>query len=364
MSFSHLPLPHPRPDAAQFVKIITGQNTPTRVPIVEYIIDEPVLRAVVTGLLGRPWAPFSPSRAAQAGYCDNFIEFWFRLGYDCVRFETGFDFGAGVVVAPDTAVGGRQRAWLDEHAGVIRSWEDFDRHRWPRIEDADFFVHEYLDAHLPDGMGLLTCHGGGIFEHVSRLFSIEGLCLALCEAPDLVQAVTERVGETLLAYYRRLAGLNNLTAFFQGDDMGFRSQTLIAPNHLRQFFLPWHRRFAQLAHDRGVPYFLHSCGNLDGIMEDLIENVGIDAKHSFEDAIIPVEDFHARYASRIGVLGGVDINILAQAGPDGVRARVRTLMDRCGRQGRYAVGSGNSIPNYIPVENYLAMVDETAGFSL
>ncbi len=33
-------------------------------------------------------------------------------------------------------------------------------------------------------------------------------------------------------------------------------------------------------------------------------------------------------------------------------------MDDCGPRGRYAVGSGNSIPSYIPVENYLAMVDE------
>ena len=80
-----------------------------------------------------------------------------------------------------------------------------------------------------------------------------------------------------------------------------------------------------------------------------------------------MEDFHEKYGARtggrIGVLGGVDINILSQAGPDGVRARTRALMYRCGRRGRYAVGSGNSIPNYIPVENYLAMVDEAAGFS-
>ncbi len=34
------------------------------------------------------------------------------------------------------------------------------------------------------------------------------------------------------------------------------------------------------------------------------------------------------------------------------------LMERCGRRGRYAIGSGNSIPSYVPLENYLAMVDE------
>lgn len=361
MRLNHLPVRNPRPNSRQFLDIVSGRRSGMRVPLVEYIVDEAVLQPVVTNLLGREWAPFPESKER---FWDNFIAFWHRLGYDCVRFETGFSFGFEELFAPDTAKTGRQRAWADEHGGVIRSWEDFERYRWPRAEDADFSVHEYIDAHLPDGMGLLTCHGGGVFEHVSRLFSLEGLCLALCEAPDLVEAVTNRVGEALLAYYGRLAELKNLTALFQGDDMGFRTQTLVAPDDLRRYFLPWHRRFAELAHARGVPYFLHSCGNLSAIMDDLIEDVGIDAKHSFEDAIIPVEDFHARYGSRIGVLGGVDINILAQGGPDAVRARTQELMRTCGAKGRYAVGSGNSIPSYIPVDNYLAMVDEAVGFKL
>jgi uroporphyrinogen decarboxylase len=94
-------------------------------------------------------------------------------------------------------------------------------------------------------------------------------------------------------------------------------------------------------------------------MEDLITNVRIDAKHSYEDAIIPVEDFQARYGDRIGVLGGMDVNRLTMDSPAQVRQRVRFLIETCGSRGRYAVGSGNSIPSYIPVENYLAMVDET-----
>jgi uroporphyrinogen decarboxylase len=93
-------------------------------------------------------------------------------------------------------------------------------------------------------------------------------------------------------------------------------------------------------------------------MEDLIEDVRIDAKHSYEDAILPVEQFQARYGDRIAVFGGIDVNILAGGTPDNVRRRVRELKEVCGSRGRYAIGSGNSIPSYIPLENYLAMVDE------
>ena len=42
----------------------------------------------------------------------------------------------------------------------------------------DFFPFEYISAHLPDGMGLITCHAGGIYEHLSWIMSYEGLCIA------------------------------------------------------------------------------------------------------------------------------------------------------------------------------------------
>jgi uroporphyrinogen decarboxylase len=112
-----------------------------------------------------------------------------------------------------------------------------------------------------------------------------------------------------------------------------------------------------MAHQRGIPYFLHSCGNVFAIIPDLIAG-GLDGKHSFEDAILPAEEFQARFDGQLAVLGGVDINILAGGTPEQVRARVRFLMDTCGARGRFAIGSGNSIPSYIPVVNYLAMLEE------
>ena len=165
----------------------------------------------------------------------------------------------------------------------------------------------------------------------------------------------------MTAFYGHLLDLDNLRAVFPGDDMGFKTGPLVSPADLRTYILPWHKTFAAMAHDRGLPYFLHSCGNLDSIIDDLIDDVGIDGKHSFEDAILPVEDFQARHGGRIAALGGLDVNILSAGSEDDVRRRTRHLMDICGERGRYAVGSGNSIPSYVPVRNYLAMVDEALG---
>jgi uroporphyrinogen decarboxylase len=93
-------------------------------------------------------------------------------------------------------------------------------------------------------------------------------------------------------------------------------------------------------------------------MDALITDIKIDGKHSYEDVIIPVQEFQTRYGDRLAVLGGLDVNILSASTPEQVREKARFLIETCGSRGRYALGSGNSIPSYVPPENYLAMIDE------
>jgi uroporphyrinogen decarboxylase len=133
---------------------------------------------------------------------------------------------------------------------------------------------------------------------------------------------------------------------------------MIAPHHLRQYVFPYHKRLAELAHAYDKLYILHVCGNVEVVMDDLIDDVRIDAKHSFEDVIMPVEVFKAQYGDRIGVVGGIDLDFLCRASAEAVRARVREVLDACMPGGGYTLGTGNSVANYIPVRNFLAMVEE------
>ena len=357
--FPHLPLGRARPDAGRFVDAIMGVRHPEKPPLVEYLIDEALRKPITTEILGRAWVdPVPGDREGLEAYLDNFIAFWHGLGYDFVRFEQSLSFLEHEVLGPDAGQRDGTRHWRDPRRGAIASWEDLEKYPWPSVTLEFMAAYEYLATHLPEGMGLIACHAGGMYEHLAAILSYEGLCYALHDQPDLVAAVSERLGGIMLTFYSRLVELPGLVAVFPGDDMGFRSSTLVPPDVLRRHILPWHQRFAALAHERGLPYFLHSCGNLKGIMDDLIDDVGIDAKHSFENAIMPVADFQTLYGHRVGVLGGVDIDVLGRSSPDEVRTEVRRIIDLCHPRARFAIGSGNSIPSYIPVENYLAMLDE------
>ncbi len=354
-----LPLKKPVPDAGECIAILSGRSRSGVVPLVEYIVDDVVMRPILTQLMGREWVSWGAGRRQQQQYLDNFTAFWHGMGYDFVRFEQSLPLPERTEIIADAAPGSdKERSWPDEHHGTIRTWKEFEEYPWPKVEEFDFSAFEYLDSHLPDGMGLICSHGGGVFEHLSWIMSLEGLSNALFEAPDLVQATADRLGGLMVEFYRQILDLDRLVAVFPGDDMGYRSATMISPSLLRQLVLPWHKRFASMAHERGIPYFLHSCGNIRAIMEDLIAEVGIDGKHSYEDAIVPAPEFQRLYGDRIAVLGGVDLNILSGGSADDVARRTRELIETCGPRGRYAIGSGNSVPSYVPVENYLAMIAE------
>ena len=93
-------------------------------------------------------------------------------------------------------------------------------------------------------------------------------------------------------------------------------------------------------------------------MEELISEVGIDAKHSFEDTIERVEDAKKSYGRHIAVLGGIDVDFLCRATEEQIRLRTRRTIESCQPGGGWCLGTGNSVANYIPLDNYLAMLDE------
>lgn len=289
------------------------------------------------------------------------------LGYDYVRCGVeGFEMPLHRTTIKDTADlerdGGRN--FMDEHRGPITSWQEFEAYPWPDPESVSTRSLEWYEEHLPEDMCVI---GSGGFAHFAEmltwLMGYETLCFSLYDQRDLVAAISKR----LLGFYRhmlsRILAFERVKVVWGSDDMGFRSATLISPDDLREFVLPGHRLMAEMSHAAGRPYLLHACGNLEEIMEDLIEDVRIDARHSFEDTIERVEDVKDKYGDRLALLGGIDMDFLCRADEEQIRRRVRHTLEHCNPGGGYCLGTGNSVANYIPLDSYLVMLDEGRRFS-
>jgi uroporphyrinogen decarboxylase len=126
---------------------------------------------------------------------------------------------------------------------------------------------------------------------------------------------------------------------------------------IREHIIPQYRRVIELIKRAGMPFLWHSCGKIFAIMDDVIA-LGIDAKHSNEDVIAPFDRWIELYGERIGLLGGIDVDLLCQKDVQEIVLEVveKGTRFRDSAHG-YALGSGNSIPEYVPVEGYLAMIE-------
>ncbi len=130
---------------------------------------------------------------------------------------------------------------------------------------------------------------------------------------------------------------------------------MLSPADLREFVFPWHKKIVETIHAAGKPAILHSCGNYTMIFDDLLA-LGYDARHSYEDKIIPVEEAYEQFVGKMAVLGGIDMNYLICSPEEEITARCRRMLERTEERGGYALGSGNSIPDYVPDEKYFAML--------
>lgn len=346
----------PAPDFNRLRKILLRQGEPDRLPIVELFADREIMEAIIGEKIA---SPARQDFTARRKALDQTLRFWYETGYDYITVQAVVDLPQHQSQADDTAALSRgKRTWTDEGRGMITTWEEFERYPWPKPQDVDYYNLEYISQRLPDGMKMIYLGPGGQLENIMWLMGYASLAYALTDQPGLVEAMSQKVGELLVSVFTTAAEVPGMGALWLGDDMGFKTATMIAPRHLRQYVFPWQKKLVQIAHAHDLPFLLHACGNLSRVMDDLIDYVGIDAKHSFEDVIQPVADAKRQYGQRLALLGGVDVDYLVRHSPEEVRAYTRRVIEACAPGGGYALGTGNSVTNYIPVENYLAMVDE------
>jgi uroporphyrinogen decarboxylase len=91
-------------------------------------------------------------------------------------------------------------------------------------------------------------------------------------------------------------------------------------------------------------------------MDDIIAT-GINAKHSNEDQIATFPDWVRRYGDRIGNFGGIDTDAVCQLSKQEMKEYIHDLLNQCKGHGGIAFGTGNSVPYFMPPENYLNMLE-------
>jgi uroporphyrinogen decarboxylase len=334
------------PDYTQMLAVMRNER-PARLPVYEHIIS-PVIMEKILGV------PFAALEASEGSDLDEFFvhytRFFKEMTYDTVSYE---------VCVTETLPG---HGAIRGGKGPIQNPQDFEHYPW---DDLPALYWAYADKkfaalaqHLPSGMKALGGVGNGVFEISEDLVGFECLAYLKADYPEVYVQLYQKIGDLMVTlwqeFLRRYAGTYAICRF--GDDLGFKSGTLVSPAIIRQHVIPQYRRVIDIIHQAGKPFLWHSCGKIFAVMDDVLA-LGIQAKHSNEDVIAPYEKWIELYGSRIGLLGGIDVDLLCRGEPADIAAQVQARGQHYRHLARgYALGSGNSIPDYVPVEGYLAML--------
>jgi uroporphyrinogen decarboxylase len=319
------------------------QGTPRRVHYFEHGVAEPVQRAIAErhGLWDDGRQASQEAEWERAAALHQFLghEF-FRVFPPKARLE-----------APK--IDGQ---WVNATTGAVQDWDDLERLNWHGPEAADLAVLEFYERHLPENMRVF--HVVDVWEVVRDAMGFETVCVALYTKPELVTELLRRVGGFVESVVSACCDFDCYGGVYLGDDMAYKTGLMIPPDAIRTHIMPWHERIAAVAHEKGKLFLFHSCGQMYELMDEYIDRVGVDAKHSFEDNIMPVTDAKRRFGDRVSLLGGIDVDLLARGDEHSIRAEVRETLEACQPGGGYFLGSGNWVTSYVGPENYLVMLDE------
>ena len=292
------------------------------------------------------------SYSDQLEFFRHYTRFFLEGGYDTVSYECC----TGPIMPGSGALGGHQQ-------GVIRDRADFEAYPWDELVDRYFATYadrfRALREVMPAGMKAVGGVGNGVFECVQDLVGYMDLCYLSVDDPELYGALFARMGQVSLSIWERfLAEFGDIYCVCRfGDDLGYKSNTLLPADDIRTHIFPVYKKIVAAVHRAGKPFLLHSCGCIFDVMDELIEEVGIDAKHSNEDQIALFPYWVETYGDRIGNFGGIDTDAVCRLPKEDMREYIREVVAKCTGHGGFAFGSGNSIPDYVPLDGYRTMLE-------
>ena len=283
----------------------------------------------------------------------HIADFHIEYGYDSYSFEGCF-----------TEVIQQGRGLIGQGVPLITCREDFETYPWNRKADEYFskfsIYFDAIAATLPEGMKITGGVGNGPFETIQDFIPFTNLAYLQIDDPELFGDLWKKVGETLYKIWEQFLDsyIEILALGRFGDDLGFKSALLLSPHTIRKHIISEYKNIVSLVHQNNLPFLLHSCGCIFEVMDDIIDGTKIDAKHSNEDTIAPFQTWVDKYGDRIGLFGGLDMDVICRETEVNLRQYIRKTITSIMEIPGLAVGSGNQISDYIPPDNFIIMVDE------
>ena len=331
-------------NSVQRVHAALRREQPDRVPIIEFIIDEKVARAIL------------PDMRDVSDFMD-------RMDMDAVGCGAWFDKtgtkedGTYVDEWGVTYKSGGTEAVPHPLAGPIKTMDDAKAYVPP---DPD--APHRLGA-LPEivarykGKRAICFHHRAAFMWSAYLMGLDNLLAALLAEPELAAMMMDKVLEANMGVVRG-AIRAGAEIIILGDDYAHNQGLLMSPELFEEFILPRLTKMVHMIKDEGAFCIKHSDGNIYSILE-MIVGAGCDGINPVEPTVgMDLRTVKRLVGDRVCIVGNIDCgHLLPHGTPEEVEQAVVQAIKDAGEGGGYILSSSNSIHSSVNPANLVAMIE-------
>ncbi len=263
-----------------------------------------------------------------------------RLPYDLPE-GYGSDFAhVGMDPSPDARPAKGVDEWgaVWENIGIsklgqvkdwpLKDWADWERLQIPSVADPERWG-QLEGARERAGDRFLLASGISLYERLHFVRGLENTWMDIHAAPDELGRLIDVLVEMNTYAIQRFAQAG-ADGYFFCDDWGLQNSLMISPDSWREIWKPRYARVYETAHEAGLLTFLHSCGDIVDILDDLIE-AGLDVIQMDQQENMGLASLGERFRGRITFWCPVDIqNTMVYGTLDEIRAYCHKLVETLG----------------------------------
>lgn len=198
--------------------------------------------------------------------------------------------------------------------------------------------------------------GFSLYERAWTLRGIENLMMDFIDHPVFVRELLRLIADYNIAQVNK-ALTYDIDAVYFGDDWGQQQGLQMGPQLWHELIYPELKRMYATVRDAGKYVFIHSCGDVDELFDDLID-IGLNCFNPFQPEVMDVAALIPQYRGRLTFYGGLSTQrTLPYGTPEDVREETQNLM-ALGRDGGYILSPAHDVEGDVPLGNMRVFIEE------
>ena len=194
---------------------------------------------------------------------------------------------------------------------------------WPDPDAPDLLREAQLTTHTWGAEYFIVPNlGFALFERAWSLRGFEQTFVDMGEDPGFVEDLLDRITAIQFRLIQRFIDLGVDGGYF-GDDYGAQKNLLFSPAGWRRLIKPRLARLFAPFRERGLPVIMHSDGQIQKILPDLVE-IGLTTLNPVQPEVLDHPWLRATFGGKLSFYGGISTQtVLPNGTPDEIRETVR-----------------------------------------